>query len=56
MIPFINKFLSYIVVMLVIVLVAGIAMFIGITMRMKKDREAALELPSEDAVSTDGEQ
>lgn len=41
---FINSFLSYILLFLVIVVVAGIAMFIGITMRKKaNEKEAALE-------------
>lgn len=38
MVAFINSFLSYLLLMLVIVAVAGVAVFIGITMRKKKDQ------------------
>ncbi len=41
---FLNSFLSYILLFLIIVVVAGIAMFIGITMRKKSNaKEAELE-------------
>jgi len=41
---FLNSFLSYILLFLIIVAVAGIAMFIGITMRKKSNaKEAELE-------------
>lgn len=44
MINFVNSFLSYILLMAVIVIVAGIAIFIGIRLRRKKNEEgAALE-------------
>lgn len=40
---FLNSFLSYILLFLIIVVVAGIAMFIGITMRKKANaKESAL--------------
>lgn len=38
---FINSFLSYLLLFAVIVIVAGIAMFIGIKMRKKKNEEEA---------------
>lgn len=37
MINFANAFLSYLLLMLVIVAVAGVAVFIGITLRKKKN-------------------
>ncbi len=37
MIAFFNSFLSYLMLMVVIAAVAGIAIFIGITMRRKKN-------------------
>lgn len=37
LILFINSFLSYLILMAVIVVLAGIAIFIGITMRKKKN-------------------
>jgi len=40
MIDFINTFLSYVVLMLIIAAVGGVAIAIGITMRKKKNREA----------------
>lgn len=38
MTAFINSFCSYLLLMLVIVAVAGAAVFIGITLRKKKDQ------------------
>ncbi|MFG6358943.1 MAG: hypothetical protein K1W26_19310 [Acetatifactor sp.] len=38
MMAFLSSFLSYLLLMLVIVAVAGIAVFIGITLRKKKDQ------------------
>lgn len=38
MTAFINSFCSYLLLMLVIVAVAGTAVFIGITLRKKKDQ------------------
>lgn len=43
LILFLNSFLSYILLFLVIVVVAGIAMFIGITMRKKSNAKEAEE-------------
>lgn len=40
---FVNSFLSYLVLMAVIVILAGIAVFIGITMRKKKNIKLAAE-------------
>lgn len=40
MIHFANTFLSYLLLMLLIVVVAGIAIFIGITLRKKKNEKA----------------
>lgn len=46
---FINSFLSYLLLFAVIVAVAGIAMFIGISMRKKKNAEEEEQaLSSED--------
>lgn len=48
MVSFANVFLSYLLLLLIIVAVAGIAAFIGITMRKKKNAEsAANELKAE---------
>ena len=47
LILFINSFLSYLALMAVIVVLAGIAIFIGIKMRKKKN----LQLAAENAVS-----
>ncbi|MBQ8598151.1 MAG: hypothetical protein IJ409_10215, partial [Lachnospiraceae bacterium] len=41
---FINSFLSYLLVMAVIVVLVGIAVFIGITMRKKKNLQLAAEV------------
>lgn len=47
---FINSFLSYILLFVVIVIVAGIAMFIGITMRKRSNaKEEALQASSVEA-------
>lgn len=43
LILFLNSFLSYILLFLVIVVVAGIALFIGITMRKKSNAKEAGE-------------
>ncbi len=43
MVSFFNSFLSYLVLMLVIAAVAAVAVFIGITMRKKKDWEQAVQ-------------
>ena len=40
MTAFVNVFLSYLLLLLLIVAVAGIAAFIGITMRKKKNAES----------------
>lgn len=40
---FINSFLSYLVLMAVIVVLAGVAIFIGITMRKKKNLQLLAE-------------
>lgn len=41
MVSFLNAFMSYLVVLIVIVAVAGVATAIGITMAKKKAAEAA---------------
>ena len=41
LVSFLNSFMSYFMVMLVIVVVAGVATAIGITMAKKKGAEAA---------------
>jgi len=38
MVAFFNSFLSYLMLMVVIAAVAGVAIFIGITMRKKKNQ------------------
>ena len=38
MVAFFNSFLSYLLLMVVIIAVAGVAIFIGITMRKKKNQ------------------
>lgn len=56
LILFVNSFLSYILLFVIIVIVAGIAMSIGITMRKKADAKAALEaLSAEDETKSDAE-
>lgn len=37
MIHFANSFLSYLMLLLVIVVLSGVAVFVGITLRKKKD-------------------
>lgn len=49
LILFVNSLLSYLLVFVVIVIVAGIAIFIGITMRKKKNAKEALEAETADA-------
>ncbi|MDE7222200.1 MAG: hypothetical protein K2O34_00285 [Acetatifactor sp.] len=49
---FLNSFLSYLLLMLVIVVVAGVAVFIGITLRKKKNQQTAGDAGAEQA---DGE-
>lgn len=41
MVVFLNSFFSYLLLMLVIAAVAGVAVFIGITLRKKKDQQSA---------------
>ena len=41
LVNFLNSFMSYLVVMLVVVAVAGIATVIGISMAKKKNKEGA---------------
>lgn len=53
MIAFTNVFISYLVVLLVIAVVAGVAVTIGIHMRKKKN--AAEETAKEAVAETDGE-
>ena len=48
LILFVNSLLSYLLVFVVIVIVAGIAIFIGITMRKKKNAQEALEAETAD--------
>ena len=43
LILFINSFLSYLLVMAVIVVLAGVAVFIGIKMRKRSNEKSAVE-------------
>lgn len=52
MIAFLNSFLSYLLLMLVIAAVAGVAAFIGITLRRRNNRQSAGDAGAEQA---DGE-
>lgn len=53
MTAFLNSFLSYLLLMLVIVAVAGVATFIGITLRKRKNQQQpAVDTAAEQA---DGE-
>ena len=48
LIAFVNEFLSYLLVMVIIVALCGVAIFIGTTLRKRKDKqeaEAAKEAP-----------
>ena len=47
---FFNSFLSYLLLFVIIVAVAGIAMFIGIKMRKKKKAEEQAAISGEDKV------
>lgn len=47
---FFNSFLSYLLLFVIIVAVAGIAMFIGIKMRKKKNAEEQAAISGEDKV------
>lgn len=47
---FFNSFLSYLLLFVIIVAVAGIAMFIGIKMRKKKNVEEQAAISGEDKV------
>lgn len=49
LILFFNSFLSYLLLMAVIVVLAGIAVFIGITMRKKKNLELTAQAPEAEA-------
>lgn len=49
MTAFFNSFLSYLLLMLVIVAVAGVATFIGITLRKRKNQQPAVDAVSEQA-------
>lgn len=48
MISFVNSFLSYLLLLVVIVAVAGTAAFIGITMRKKKNASMETEVKAEE--------
>ena len=52
LILFLNSFLSYILLFLIVVVVAGIAMFIGITMRKKSNSKEAEEAAHADESET----
>ncbi len=52
LILFLNSFLSYILLFLIVVVVAGIAMFIGITMRKKSNAKEAEEAAHADESET----
>ena len=52
MVSVVNAFLSYVMVMLVIAVVAGVAITIGITLRKRKDKkladgETTVQIPEE---------
>ncbi len=47
LILFFNSFLSYLLVMAVIVVLAGIAVFIGIRMRKRKNSQVEIEKTAE---------
>ncbi len=47
---FLNSFLSYLLLFAIIVVVAGIAMFIGIKMRKKKNAEEQAAASGEDKI------
>lgn len=47
-ISFANTFLSYFVLMVIILVVGGIAIAIGLTLAKKKNAKAALETPAEE--------
>lgn len=47
MVSFVNTFLSYLLLLVIILAVAGVATFIGITMRKKKNAAAAVEAKAE---------
>lgn len=46
MVAFLNSFLSYLLLMVVIAAVAGVAIFIGITMRKKKNQAEPAAQPA----------
>ena len=48
MVSFVNTFLSYLLLLLIIVAVAGVALFIGITMRKKKNASLQAEKVQKD--------
>ena len=52
MVAFFNSFLSYLLLMLVIAAVAGVAVFIGSTLRKRKNQQSADVAGAE---QTDGE-
>ncbi len=43
MVSFVNSFLSYLVLMLVILVVAGVAVTIGITLRKRKNSQTPIQ-------------
>lgn len=43
MIPFINSFLSYLLLLLIIVAIIGVAIFIGITLRKNQNKKMAAQ-------------
>lgn len=49
MVAFLNSFLSYLLLMLVIAAVAGVAVFIGITLRRRKNQQSAGDAGAEQA-------
>ncbi len=48
-VSFINSFLSYLLLLAVIVALAGAAVFIGITLRKKKNADKSVEKAAENA-------
>lgn len=49
LISFVNTFLSYLVLMVIILIVGGIAIAIGLTMAKRKNAKKAVEAAAEEA-------
>lgn len=55
LISFMNVFLSYLVLMVIILVVGGIAIAIGLTLAKKKNAKAAVEAAAVETVAEDSE-